>query len=109
MVRKGLKNVAHLLNVLITNFRGELAALSAAFLWASATAAYGRIGRHIPPLELNLVKGIIAITTLLLTLILRGDLLTAIEPLALGLLLLSGVVGIGLVALGGIGLLFGLR
>lgn len=84
------------LNTLIANFRGELAALGAAFLWALATVVYSRVGQNIPPLELNLVKGIIATIMLLLTLILSGDLLTAIEPSALGLLLLSGAVGIGL-------------
>jgi len=88
--------MTHLLNALTANFRGELAALSAAFLWALATALYSGIGQHIPPLELNLAKGVIATAMLLLTLILHGDLLTTIEPLALGLLLLSGVVGIGL-------------
>jgi len=89
--------MAHLLSSgSLANFTGELAALGAAFLWALATAAYSNIGQHIPPRELNLVKGIIAIVMLLITLILRGDLLTAIEPLALGLLLLSGVIGIGL-------------
>ncbi|MEP0753766.1 DMT family transporter [Trichocoleus sp. Lan] len=80
----------------ITNFKGELAALSAAFLWAIASLVYSRLGRQIPPLELNLFKGIIAIAFLVFTLLLQGQLLPEINPTALTLLLLSGVLGIGL-------------
>ncbi len=80
----------------IAGLQGEVAAICAAFLWALATTLYTGIGQHIPPLELNLAKGVIAIGLLLVTLLVRGDLLAAVEPLALGLLLLSGVVGIGL-------------
>ncbi|MBD2740210.1 DMT family transporter [Coleofasciculus sp. FACHB-1120] len=80
----------------ITNFKGEVAALSAAFLWAIASVVYSRLGRQIPPLELNLFKGIIAIAFLVLTLLLQGQLLPEINPTALTLLLLSGVLGIGL-------------
>ncbi len=65
-------------------------------MWALATVAYSRVGKNIPPLELNLVKGLIAIIMLLLTLILSGNPLMTIEPSALGLILLSGAVGIGL-------------
>ncbi|KPK70089.1 hypothetical protein AMJ71_08580 [candidate division TA06 bacterium SM1_40] len=79
----------------IADFRGELAALSAAFLWALATVAYGRAGKHVPPLELNLVKGILAIILLSLTLLPQGELLVAIDRFSLLLLLLSGAVGIG--------------
>lgn len=80
----------------ITNFKGELAALSAAFLWAIASVVYSRLGRQIPPLELNLFKGLIAIAFLVFTLLLQGQLLPEINPTALTLLLLSGVLGIGL-------------
>ena len=81
---------------MIANFGGELAALTAAFLWAWATLIYSRVGKIIPPLEMNLIKGILAVSMLSLTLILRGSAFSAIEPLALGLLLLSGAVGIAL-------------
>jgi drug/metabolite transporter (DMT)-like permease len=83
-------------NFWITNFKGEVAALSAAFLWAIASVVYSRLGRQIPPLELNLLKGIIAIAFLVLTLLLQGHLLPEINATALTLLLLSGVLGIGL-------------
>lgn len=85
------------------NLTGELAALSAACLWAIASVAYAWIGRRVPPLGLNLAKGWVAIALILLTLFLRGDFLRLIvqgsavniAPTNLGFLLLSGLVGIG--------------
>jgi len=82
--------------LLTAHLEGETAALSAALLWAVATVIYGRVGKQIRPLELNLAKNILAIVMLLLTLMPRAETLFAIEPFALGLLLLSGAVGIGL-------------
>ena len=76
-------------------FKGEVAALSAAFLWAVSSVIYGHLGQQIPPLTLNLLKGAIAIMLLLLTLVLRGEFLSAIAPVPLCLLLLSGILGIG--------------
>ena len=84
------------LNFLFTDVRGELAALSAACLWAVSSVMYSRIGQRIPPLELNLLKGAIAIVLLVFTLFLSNGFLAAISPTNLCLLLLSGVVGIGL-------------
>ena len=77
------------------DFRGELAALSAALIWAIASVIYIGIGRQLSPLVLNLVKGLIAIALLLLTLLLKGELLPQISGAAIGLLSLSGIVGIG--------------
>ncbi|MEP0871389.1 DMT family transporter [Trichocoleus desertorum AS-A10] len=79
----------------LTQFKGELAALSAAFLWAIASVIYTRIGQRVPPLVLNSVKGVIAIAFLAITLWLQGSSLLDINVTALGLLILSGVVGIG--------------
>ncbi|MBW4490358.1 MAG: DMT family transporter [Trichocoleus desertorum ATA4-8-CV12] len=79
----------------LTQFKGELAALSAAFLWAIASVIYTRIGQRVPPLVLNSVKGVIAIAFLVITLWLQGSGLPNINGTALGLLILSGVVGIG--------------
>ena len=76
-------------------FKGEAAALCAAFLWAVSSVIYGRLGQQIPPLTLNLLKGAIAIILLLLTLLLRGEFLSVIAPVPLCLLLLSGILGIG--------------
>jgi len=76
-------------------FRGELAALSAALIWASASVIYIGVGRQLSPLILNFTKGWIAVVLLLFTLLLRGQLLPSISATHWGLLLLSGILGIG--------------
>lgn len=73
-----------------------MAALGAAFLWALSAVVYAHLGQNIPPLALNLSKGVIAIALIALTLIVQANYLTEIDAAALGLLLLSGVFGIGL-------------
>ncbi len=78
------------------DFKGELAALFAACLWAVSSVVYARIGERIPPIELNLIKGAIAIALLVITLLLQGDFLVAVAPNNFCLLILSGVLGIGL-------------
>jgi drug/metabolite transporter (DMT)-like permease len=83
-------------NFWVTNFKGELAALSAAFLWAIATVVWSKVGQRIKPLELNLLKGAIAIGFLVVTIFLSDRTLPAIDPLAFWLLLLSGVIGIAI-------------
>jgi drug/metabolite transporter (DMT)-like permease len=79
-----------------TEFPGEVAALSAAIIWAVASVIYTGIGRHLSPLVLNLVKGLIAIGFILLTLGWRGQSLVGGTPTTLMLLGLSGVIGIGI-------------
>ena len=84
----------------LVSFKGELAALSAALIWAIASFVYVIMGRQIPPLVLNFAKCTIAIILSLLTLLLMGDfspgfsLQTGMLPL--WLLLVSGALGIGL-------------
>jgi drug/metabolite transporter (DMT)-like permease len=80
----------------MTTFKGELAALLAAFLWAAASTVYSRIGQRVPPLELNLLKGAIAIAFLILTLAIQGQFLPIVDPIPIGFLLLSGTIGIGI-------------
>jgi drug/metabolite transporter (DMT)-like permease len=75
---------------------GEAAGLTAAFLWAVAVLFYGRIVKHIPPVALNLAKGAVAIVCLVVTLGAGGLLLAPMAPWAVGLLLLSGLAGIGI-------------
>ncbi|MDZ7961185.1 MAG: DMT family transporter [Aulosira sp. DedQUE10] len=85
-------------NFLIHSFtdgKGEVAALAAACLWAVASVVYGLVGQHIPPIQLNLIKGIIAIALLLVTILISGELLPQLSPLPVCLLFLSGAVGIG--------------
>lgn len=76
-------------------FKGELAALSAAFLWALASIVYTRLGARVPPFQLNLIKGVIAIVLILLTLVVRGELLVSTDAGRFLMLALSGVLGIG--------------
>jgi drug/metabolite transporter (DMT)-like permease len=74
---------------------GELAALAAAVIWAIASLIYARVGARIPALWLNALKGGVAIALLLLTLLLQRQGLAIPLP-GLGVLLLSGLWGIGL-------------
>ncbi|WP_353930352.1 DMT family transporter [Okeanomitos corallinicola TIOX110] len=69
--------------------------MSAAGLWAIASVVYGVLGQRIPPLQLNLIKGVIAIALLLITIVITGDFLPTLAPLPLLLIFLSGAVGIG--------------
>lgn len=77
-------------------FQGEIAALSAAGLWAFATLMFGRLGKQLSPLVLNLIKGSMAIGFIVLTLAVRQQLLASLPMGSVLLLLTSGVVGIGL-------------
>jgi drug/metabolite transporter (DMT)-like permease len=75
--------------------QGELAALGAAFLWALATVIFGRLGKVLPPLILNLTKGAIAVLLLGLTVLLLQRTPVGINRTTLSLLLASGIIGIG--------------
>lgn len=77
-------------------FQGEIAALGAAALWAFATLMFGRLGKQLSPLVLNLIKGSIAVGFIVLTLAVRQQLLASLPMGSVLLLLVSGVVGIGL-------------
>ncbi len=81
---------------MLSHFKGEFAALGAAFLWAVASLLYGRATLEIPPRTLNLIKGVLAILLFGLTLILSGSGAAAMSTMPLVLLMLSGVLGIGL-------------
>lgn len=96
-LESGLRGISMLLNLAIANFTGELAALGTAFLWALSAVIYAQLGQRIPPLALNLSKGVIAIAFIALTLVVQGNYSpTEMNAVSLGFLLLSGVVGIGL-------------
>jgi drug/metabolite transporter (DMT)-like permease len=73
--------------------RGELAALTAAAIWAVSATLYGQIGKQVAPLTLNLTKGLLAIGYLIITMLLTGERLM-IAPAQWWPLLLSGLVGI---------------
>ena len=80
----------------MTPFIGEIAALNAAFLWATATVVFGQLGKRIPPLLLNGFKALIAIALILITLLIKQETIPNIDPRTTILLLLSGSIGLGL-------------
>ena len=80
----------------VNNFIGEIAALSAALLWAISSVVYSRLGLKIPPLQLNLYKGIIAIALIVITLLIQGSAFEVLSSSTIALLFLSGIIGIGL-------------
>jgi drug/metabolite transporter (DMT)-like permease len=75
---------------------GMGAALAAACLWAVASIVYGRLGKVLSPLWLNLLKGGMAIAMLFLTANLLGKPWPNLEPMAWAMLLASGALGIGI-------------
>ena len=83
------------LNV-IRQYPGETAALTAAFLWALSSIVYSLLGRKIPPLQLNFLKGMIAIAFLVITILWQGNRQVDFSLLPVIFLALSGIVGIGL-------------
>ena len=75
---------------------GGIAALISALLWAISAIIFRNLGKSIPPLELNLVKGCLAVGLMIVTtLVLREHSLQM--PIAtLVLLIVSGAVGVGI-------------
>lgn len=78
------------------NFIGEIAALSAALLWAISSVIYSRLGLKISPLQLNFYKGLVAIALITITILIQGGVPTNLTAATFGWLFLSGVIGIGL-------------
>ena len=81
---------------LFADFKGEIAALAAAFFWAASSTVYTILGQRIPPLLLNFLKGIIAIILIVLTFLLIQENFPELPLSTIAFLLLSGVIGIGL-------------
>ncbi|GAB4470251.1 MAG: DMT family transporter [Anaerolineales bacterium] len=77
-----------------SSFAGGFAALSAAFLWALASIWFSRLSHHLPVLQVNLIKGFLAIAILLGVLYSSGGSLAALPLQPLILLIISGIVGI---------------
>jgi len=73
---------------------GGIVALSAAFLWALASIWFSRLGKHLPVIQINLLKGILAIAILMVILILSGGTLAALPFQPMVMLVISGIVGI---------------
>jgi drug/metabolite transporter (DMT)-like permease len=75
---------------------GEFAALSAAFLWALASAVYSQLGKTLSPLLLNLSKGLVAVLLLAITIAIQAEPIPAIPITPFIELSLSGAIGIGI-------------
>jgi drug/metabolite transporter (DMT)-like permease len=71
---------------------GMLAALSSAFAWAVGSILFKRLGESIPPLVMTATKGCVSVIFLGLSLIFTR--FQGIEPTAVLLLVLSGILGI---------------
>lgn len=76
-------------------FTGEIAALSAAFLWAISSILFRKLGETIPPIEMNLLKGVLAIVLFFATLLLLNDPVNNVPTIAVLMLAISGAIGIG--------------
>ncbi|MCK7483443.1 MAG: EamA family transporter [Candidatus Moduliflexus flocculans] len=74
---------------------GEILAAASGLVWAVAVVLFRVSGRRIHPLGLNLGKNLLAVAFILPTLLVLGEPLFPAVPAAnVGLLLLSGVLGI---------------
>lgn len=80
----------------INQYIGEMSALGGAFLWAASSVVYQMLGQRISALKLNLLKGIVATFLIILTLLLTRDTIPEFNLLPMGILILSGVIGIGI-------------
>jgi drug/metabolite transporter (DMT)-like permease len=74
---------------------GEILALGSALAWAVAVILFRISGRRIHPIGLNLAKNILALLAMVPTLLFLGETFAPAIPFStVGLLLLSGVLGI---------------
>jgi drug/metabolite transporter (DMT)-like permease len=81
----------------LSGFRslGEVLAVVSGLIWAVAVILYKVSGRTVHPLGLNLFKNIVAIGFTVPTMLILGEsLFPAVPPRSIGLLLLSGFLGI---------------
>jgi len=80
----------------IAVFPGEISALTAAFLWAVASLLFQRAGPNIPPVVLNLYKGLIATGFLVVSIWFFQQSWRPISMEMAVILILSGIIGIGI-------------
>ncbi|WP_087017252.1 DMT family transporter [Thaumasiovibrio subtropicus] len=73
---------------------GEIAALSAAAVWTTATWMYGRFTHNFNALQLNIVKGIVASVMMMMVMPFLPEVSLDISPNHLAILAVSGVIGI---------------
>jgi drug/metabolite transporter (DMT)-like permease len=75
---------------------GGIAALISALLWAISAIIFRNLGKSIPPVELNLVKGCLAVGLMLVTTLLLREQALVMPITTIGLLIISGIVGVGM-------------
>ena len=80
----------------MTTYPGELAALGGALLWTVSSIIYAQAGQTVIPLALNFSKGVVAIAFMVLTLGIQQSPLPILDLREWGLLIGSGIVGIGI-------------
>lgn len=83
------------MDLIFSEYKGEIAALVGAALWAISATVYSKVGATIPPLFLNLSKGLIAIVFILLTLLITKHQFSDLNLISLVGLTISGIMGIG--------------
>ncbi|KAF3884990.1 MULTISPECIES: DMT family transporter [Nostocales] len=79
---------------LLINSLGEIAALSAASIWAFTAIVDNGLGQKISPWKMTLLKASIGIVAIVLTILWQGIGFPILNPVSIGFLLLSGVIGI---------------
>ncbi|KAF7781530.1 hypothetical protein PRUB_b0782 [Pseudoalteromonas rubra] len=75
---------------------GEIAAISAAFVWAFSTLLYKRFSHHLSPFELNVSKGVIAAALMVFCMLIVQDTAYPVLPSSWAWLIASGVLGIAI-------------
>ncbi len=78
-------------------YLGEIFALAAPLSWSIAVILFHHTGKVVPPLALNLFKNVVALVLFAVTMVIAGEaILRPHAASSYGLLLLSGVIGIGI-------------
>ncbi len=75
---------------------GELAAISAAVVWAFSTLLYKTFSHHLSPMQLNVSKGLLATSMMVLVIVLTGDFNIPQHTHTWLWLIASGVIGIAI-------------
>ena len=76
-------------------FTGEIAALTAALFWAVSSILFKKLGKTIPPIEMNLLKGTLAIVLFFVTSLVLKEKTADLSLQAVLMLAVSGALGIG--------------
>lgn len=79
----------------LLHYQGELSALIAALFWSISSVLFNKLGKTIRPLEMNLLKGVLAILLLTATSLLLREGSLALTLPSVAALAVSGAVGIG--------------